>query len=77
MLSRRRGTLFSGGEDMDEPIVKKRRKKTAWPEDSLRLDPENRLCSEWDAVTIREFPVADREEMGGRVLDNFCQEHIM
>ena len=77
MLSRRRGTLLSGGEDMDEPIVKKRRKKTAWPDDRLRLDPENRLCSEWDAVTIREFPVADREEMGVRVLDNFCQEHIM
>lgn len=72
----RRGTLFSGGEDMTKRVVKQR-PKTAWPEDSLRLDPENRLCSEWDAVTIRKFSVADREEMGVRVLDNFCWEHIM
>ncbi|MCI9402458.1 MAG: hypothetical protein HFF04_02140 [Oscillospiraceae bacterium] len=55
----------------------KKRKATAWPEDSLRLNPEDRLCSEVDDVTIRKFPVADREEMGVRVLDNFCQEHIM
>ena len=55
----------------------KEKKATAWPEDCLRLDPENRLCSQWDSVTIRKFPLATREEMGFRVLDDFCQEHIM
>ena len=34
------------------------RERTAWPTDCLRLDPENRLCSEWDSVTIRKFPLA-------------------
>ena len=55
----------------------KKRKATAWPEDSLRLNPEDRLCSEVDDVTIRKYPLPSWEEMGVRVLDNFCQEHIM
>jgi len=53
------------------------RKKTARPGDTLRLDPENRLCSQWDATTIRKFPVASWERMGFQVLDDFCHEHIM
>ncbi|QNL45349.1 hypothetical protein H8790_04855 [Oscillibacter hominis] len=44
---------------------------------ALRLDPEERLCPAFDSVSIALFPVADREEMGFRVLDNFCEEHIM
>ncbi len=42
----------------------------------LRLDPEKRLCPQTDAVSIRKFPLASREEMGFRVLDDFCEEHI-
>ncbi|MDE6107407.1 MAG: hypothetical protein K2F83_01865 [Oscillospiraceae bacterium] len=53
------------------------RKGTAWPRDCLRLDPENRLCSEWDSVTIRKFPLASWNDMGMQVLDDFCLEHIM
>ena len=53
------------------------RKRTAWPKSCLRLDPENRLCSEWDAVTIRKFPLASWQDMGWQVLDDFCLEHIM
>ena len=42
----------------------------------LRLEPEKRLCPLFDPVTIAEFPVAEPGEMGYRVLDNFCEEHI-
>ena len=42
----------------------------------LRLEPEKRLCPLFDPVTIAEFPVAAPGEMGYRVLDNFCEEHI-
>lgn len=43
----------------------------------LRLEPEKRMCPIFDPVTIAKFPVATPEEMGYRVLDNFCEEHIM
>lgn len=45
--------------------------------DCLRLDPERRLCSQWDTVSIRKFPLASWELVGWQVLDDFCQEHIM
>ncbi len=62
---------------MKEIGVTANRQRTAWPRDCLRLDPENRLCSEWDSVTIRMFPVASWNDMGWQVLDDFCLEHIM
>jgi hypothetical protein len=43
----------------------------------LRIEPEKRLCPAFDPVSIALFPVANSEEMGVRVLDNFCEEHIM
>ena len=43
---------------------------------ALRLEPEKRMCPLFDPVTIAEFPVAAPGEMGYRVLDNFCEEHI-
>ena len=43
----------------------------------LRLEPEKRMCPAFDPVTIAKFPVAAPENMGFRVLDNFCEEHIM
>ena len=42
----------------------------------LRLEPEKRMCPIFDPVTIAKFPVAAPGEMGYRVLDNFCEEHI-
>ena len=42
----------------------------------LRLEPEKRLCPAFDPDGIAKFPVADAGEMGFRVLDNFCEEHI-
>lgn len=41
-----------------------------------RIEPEKRLCPAFDPVSIATFPVAEPEEMGYRVLDNFCEEHI-
>ncbi len=43
----------------------------------LRLEPEKRMCPIFDPVTVAKFPVAAPGEMGYRVLDNFCEEHIM
>lgn len=44
--------------------------------ESLRLDPEKRLCPRFDSETIAKFPVADSDDMGFRVLDDFTEEHI-
>lgn len=43
----------------------------------LRLEPEKRMCPIFDPVTIAKFQVAEPEDMGFRVLDNFCEEHIL
>lgn len=53
-----------------------KREETAKLGDTLRLDPELRLCSEWDATGIRKFQVASWDDMGYQVLDDFCHEHI-
>lgn len=42
----------------------------------LRLEPEKRMCPLFDPVTIAKFRVAAPGEMGFRVVDNFCEEHI-
>ena len=42
----------------------------------VRLDPEQRICPEFDSTSIKLFAAPDREEMGVRVLDNFPEEHI-
>jgi len=45
--------------------------------ENLRLDPQKRLCPKFDHTSIALFPVAEREEMGVRVVDNCAEEHIM
>lgn len=45
--------------------------------EDLRLDPEQRLCPLYDAVSIRKIRVPEQENMGVRVLDNCAEEHIM
>ena len=49
--------------------------QTAGP--CFRLEPEQRVCPAFDPVTIAKFPVAERKDMGFRVVDNFTEEHIM
>jgi len=41
-----------------------------------RLDPSERLCPQFDEESIALFPLAGPEEMGFRVLDDCCEEHI-
>lgn len=43
----------------------------------LRLNPQERLCAKFDNTSIAVFPVASRDDMGIRVLDNCAEEHIM
>ena len=52
------------------------RKSTESSED-LRLNPQRRLCPKFDSTSIAEFPVAPRDKMGIRVLDNCVEELIM
>ena len=56
------------------PKHERRRRPDRMP--ALRLEPEKRLCPIYDPVTIAEYPVAAPGEMGFRVLDDFCEEHI-
>ena len=44
--------------------------------DNIRLDPEKRLTPSHDSASIDKYPVASREKMGLRVVDDFCEEHI-
>ena len=50
-----------------------------WERDfpDLRLQPDQRICSLYDPCGIALFPIAAAGEMGFRVLDNFCEEHMM
>ena len=57
--------------------MSKRKKKTKELDENLRLNPEKRLCSKFDELSIAKFPVAKPGEMGMRVLDNCAEEHIM
>ena len=43
----------------------------------LRLNPDAIICPKFDQFSIAEFSVADRKEMGLRVVDNCAEEHIM
>lgn len=70
MLSLARGMLFERGETM------KKKNKTPISED-LCIDPEARLCDQFDAVSIAKFPVAAPGKMGVRVVDNCAEDHIM
>ncbi len=53
-----------------EPVKNKK-------QNNLRVDPESRICSKFDSVSIAKFSVADPGEMGIRVLDDCAEEHIM
>ena len=46
-------------------------------EPNVRLDPESRLCPEFDSCSIKKFAAPDREEMGVHVLDDCAEEHQM
>ena len=54
------------------PLPKERKDKTP----ALRIEPEKRLCPEYDPVTVKRYRAPEPGDMGFRVLDNFCEEHI-
>ena len=56
--------------------MKRQRKSPAPDLCDLCLDPRQRLCPKFDAVSIAMFPVAQPGEMGFRVVDNCAEEHI-
>lgn len=51
-------------------------KKEETKAECVRLDPEQRLCPEFDSTSIKLFRAPEPGEMGFRVLDNFPEEHI-
>ena len=61
----------------DREVITMAKKKRSAPTVDLRLDPESRLCPEFDAVSIKKFAAPDAGEMGMRVLDNCAEEHMM
>jgi hypothetical protein len=69
------GHTALGGDGMGKKD-RSRHEETAWPQDSLRLEPDKRLCSEVDDVSIRKYPLPSWEEMGVRVLDDCARENI-
>lgn len=42
----------------------------------VRIDPEQRLCPEYDSTSVKLFRAPEPGEMGFRVVDNFPEEHI-
>ena len=57
-------------------MAKKKKRKTMEQSENLRLAPEARLCPQYDAVSIRKYPVPSVDEMGMRVRDNCAEENI-
>lgn len=46
-----------------------------YPEgDNVRLDPEKRVCPEYDQHSVKEYDLPSRE-MGWRVIDNCAEEN--
>ncbi len=72
--------FFSTFHTLPKGDFMSKRQRTDRPAENtptLRIEPEKRLCPAFDPVSIALFPVASRSEMGVRVVDNFCEEHIM
>ncbi len=66
------GKTVCGGDP-----VSKQKKKKAIPEpaENLRLNPEARIASAFDSVSVKKFRVPEAERTGFRVLDNCAEEH--
>ncbi len=45
--------------------------------ESIRLNPERRICPSYDSTGISLQLEPSREKMGIRVVDDFCEEHMM
>ncbi|MDR0890020.1 MAG: hypothetical protein LBM28_05170 [Oscillospiraceae bacterium] len=56
--------------------MSKRKKQEPQTED-LRVNPEARMCPQFDEVSVKKFRAPDKKNMGVRVVDNCAEEHIM
>ena len=56
-------------------MAKKKQKQRE--SDCLRIAPEKRIASKFDAASIAKFPVAEPGKMGFQVLDDCAEEHQM
>ena len=54
----------------------RRKPKKCAPGESFRLNPDKRLCPQFDAAGVKLYG-APAPEMGVRVVDDTAQEHIM
>ncbi len=50
--------------------------KVARQTQNLRLNPQLRLCPRFDEKSIADYPVAHKDEMGFRVVDDCVQDNI-
>lgn len=53
------------------------KKRDMGKNDCLRLNPETRLCPQFDSTGIAMFRRASLDEMGFSVDDDCAEEHIM
>lgn len=60
---------------MKKPDKKKKPELDRVPD--ILLNPEERLCPGFDAVSINHETLATSQDMGFRVLDNCTEEHEM
>ena len=58
-------------------MINRQKVSNTEPKADLRVNPENRVCPQFDSTGIAKFSRADRGEMGVRVLDDCAFEHIM
>lgn len=56
-------------------MAKKKNKRQEPPRD-MRMEPEKRVTPKFDNESIALHRVADRDDMGFRVLDNCAEENI-
>ena len=54
----------------------KKKKKRLDPPSDVRMEPEKRVTPKFDDESIALHRVADRKDMGFRVLDNCAEENI-
>ena len=53
-----------------------KRKKIKNCGEDLRLNPNKRINPKFDAYSIAQFPIAEPDKMGMRVVDNCAEENI-
>ena len=45
--------------------------------DQMYLDPEQRICEEFDSTSIAKYPIVPKNKAVPTVIDNCAEDHIM